>query len=190
MKIVHLGLLLLCGVSTSLLSMDYESEDSQEMDTQLVDIPEAQRNVLKEYYGKRRSAIGQFTAELGQQWKGKTIRTWLDAQLREKKEEYNKQRKKIVLKTFVGTSMAALSGYLSLSDQIAKPELKGLAAGAALVSAAYSLSSIYDFCVLVCPTQEMFVQEIDERNKTYTNSDWHNALLADIGCRYALMQAK
>lgn len=188
MKVKLLGLLLLSMISISTFAMDLETFKKQEQEEEekiLSTIPADQREILVQYFGKKTGTIGKLAADLGRPWSKSNIPTWLNTQLQERLKKYNEHRKAIAIKAFLSAGAAGVSGYVCSPNQTLKPEVKVAAAGIMITSVAYTLSSIYEYCVLACPTQEMIVQEIKQQNQNNTDDDWRLALLRDINCKYA-----
>lgn len=178
MKLLYRGFLLLCIFPAFICSMEVENQDQSQPG-----ITEQQHAILKVFFGKKQSAIGRFTAELGKPWQEENTIAWLDAQLQKRLKEYNKQRKHIALKAFAGMSASGISGYLCLANKIVKPEIQVAALGLSVTGAAYCLSNLYDYLALVYPTTDLVVQEIQQKTLTYTDHEWRAALLNEIECK-------
>lgn len=180
MKVILLGLLM--GVPSYSLAMDPDAVPSN--------IPTEQYKILKEFFEKKTASIGRFASELATPWRTCNIYPWLNAQLQTRQNKYYKQRKTLAIKAFLSAGVSGVAGYFLVSDQLLKPEAKTGAAAITLVSAAYSLNNLYEYCALSFPSQDMIVKELEQFTQCNTDHDWQAALLKEIANKYGKIEQK
>ena len=182
MNVILLGLIIIGTLPSLAFSME-DSETPAKITTE-------QYQILKAFFSKKTGAIGRLTAELAKPWEHSNIPTWVDAQVQIRQNKYYDERKLLAIQAFLSTGLSGVSGYLCISDQVSKPEIKIGAAAVGLASAAYSLNTVYEYCVLRFPTQEMLVKELEKLSQSSTDVDWQIELLQEIAGKYPLMISK